>query len=612
MMTMMLRSPLLVLALLAVLAATVSAAPQTPASATTTGNLQTWKKQVNGVAAPAVKRDLSKPLPYRVQATDANTGATKVDEAFRELQSALRRSCDAFLGLCLEAAKLTNNADTASGNCRTGHTSCVASIPNSLNQEPPKPKPAPVPTGTRAIVATSAKGKSTTTTTVAAGRGKATPTPVKRVTTTTAAGKSRATPITTSVRGGNGGAASKSVSSTRGASSSTSSSAAAKPTTAPGQGADLTTPPATGTGGKKQTDPATGAGNNLDTPATGTGAGATGKNVQTFTGALFGKPAPPVNFVSGARPFEVRVNGQLNGDFLNAAAALGRSCDVQKNQCADEVNRQRAGRSASVGQCDQQNAQCKAAIPAGEAAAAKLQAGNGNNLGGGNAGGNTGNGNNAGNGNNNAGNGNNNAGNGNNNAGNGGNKNGQTGLVNGADFCKQVGLGNALADGTQKRTSTCSGTVQGAIPDFNNMVSTVIFTPENGAKLPRNTAVNFSVRTSNLDAGFFEDPNARYYASPQTLNARGQIEGHQHVTVQRLGNAQTPPDPRTESLAFFKGLDQEEDANGVLTTTIPPDALATPGLYRICTMTGTRGHQPVLMPVARRGAQDDCIRVTVV
>ncbi|KAJ3357449.1 hypothetical protein GGF32_001058, partial [Allomyces javanicus] len=63
----------------------------------------------------------------------------------------------------------------------------------------------------------------------------------------------------------------------------------------------------------------------------------------------------------------------LNGDFLQAGAALGRSCDVQHNQCANEVNSQRA--KGSVGQCDQQNNECHAAIAQGQAAAAKLQQG---------------------------------------------------------------------------------------------------------------------------------------------------------------------------------------------------------------------------------------------
>ncbi|KAI9142739.1 hypothetical protein BKA69DRAFT_1027266, partial [Paraphysoderma sedebokerense] len=148
----------------------------------------------------------------------------------------------------------------------------------------------------------------------------------------------------------------------------------------------------------------------------------------------------------------------------------------------------------------------------------------------------------------------------------------------------------------------------GAIPSFDSMTSTIILTPADGAKIPLNGPVQVEVRTNNLDLGFFEDPNARYYQTPQTLNAQGIIEGHQHVTVQRLAAigaaVNTPPDARTETLAFFKGLD-DDTQNGILRTEIPAGSLNQPGIYRICTITGTRGHQPVLMPVARRGSQDD-------
>ncbi|KAI9179710.1 hypothetical protein H9P43_005040 [Blastocladiella emersonii ATCC 22665] len=113
--------------------------------------------------------------------------------------------------------------------------------------------------------------------------------------------------------------------------------------------------------------PGNGSGNN-----NGGNAGKAGNNIQTFTGKLFGQGAPEVNFVGGDRPFQVIVDGKLNGDFLQAAAALGRSCDVQKNKCANEVNGQRAGAGASVGQCDQQGNECRAAIPAGQALAAQL------------------------------------------------------------------------------------------------------------------------------------------------------------------------------------------------------------------------------------------------
>ncbi|KAL7955018.1 hypothetical protein V8C34DRAFT_292683 [Trichoderma compactum] len=80
---------------------------------------------------------------------------------------------------------------------------------------------------------------------------------------------------------------------------------------------------------------------------------ASGNNVQTFTGSL-GGPAPPVVSGTGNRPFSVNGN-----TFVNIGAALGRSCDIQHNACADAANSGQL--SGGVSQCDEQNTQCKAA-----------------------------------------------------------------------------------------------------------------------------------------------------------------------------------------------------------------------------------------------------------
>jgi hypothetical protein len=88
------------------------------------------------------------------------------------------------------------------------------------------------------------------------------------------------------------------------------------------------------------------------TPAATTPAAASGSNVQAFTGTL-GGAAPPVIFTAGAaRPFAV--DGTTD---VNKGAAVQRSCDVQKNACANAVNSgQLAG--SSVASCDQQHAAC--------------------------------------------------------------------------------------------------------------------------------------------------------------------------------------------------------------------------------------------------------------
>ncbi|TAQ91578.1 hypothetical protein B7494_g52 [Chlorociboria aeruginascens] len=72
---------------------------------------------------------------------------------------------------------------------------------------------------------------------------------------------------------------------------------------------------------------------------------ASGTNIQTFTGTL-GGAAPPVIQSSGDRPFEV--NGAT---FVNAAAALQRSCSVQNNACSDAANAGTISGGFRTGKC---------------------------------------------------------------------------------------------------------------------------------------------------------------------------------------------------------------------------------------------------------------------
>ncbi|RMZ85714.1 hypothetical protein DV737_g399, partial [Chaetothyriales sp. CBS 132003] len=80
---------------------------------------------------------------------------------------------------------------------------------------------------------------------------------------------------------------------------------------------------------------------------------AAGVNVQVFTGTLGGSP-PAVVSGTGDRPFSV------NGDtFVNAGAALQRSCSIQHNACADAANS--GTLSGGVQQCETQETACNAA-----------------------------------------------------------------------------------------------------------------------------------------------------------------------------------------------------------------------------------------------------------
>ncbi|KAJ6619449.1 hypothetical protein B0H10DRAFT_2433352 [Mycena sp. CBHHK59/15] len=81
-------------------------------------------------------------------------------------------------------------------------------------------------------------------------------------------------------------------------------------------------------------------------------ASSSASNLQTFTGTLGG--AAPAVTAGGSKGFVTD-----NSDFLNLAAALGRSCDVQHNACANAAN---SGGGFSVSVCDTQNTACHANI----------------------------------------------------------------------------------------------------------------------------------------------------------------------------------------------------------------------------------------------------------
>jgi hypothetical protein len=136
----------------------------------------------------------------------------------------------------------------------------------------------------------------------------------------------------------------------------------------------------------------------------------------------------------------------------------------------------------------------------------------------------------------------------------------------------------------------------GDIPSNDNMVSAMVLFPGPGQDIAANTPFNIQVQITNLDAGFFTDAAATYYSAPQALSG-GNIVGHCHVTVQDLGNnlAPTqPPDPAT--FAFFKGIDDAGNGQGLLQANVTAGLPA--GFYRVCTMNSAANHQPVLMPVS--------------
>ncbi|RIA90199.1 hypothetical protein C1645_770415 [Glomus cerebriforme] len=163
-----------------------------------------------------------------------------------------------------------------------------------------------------------------------------------------------------------------------------------------------------------------------------------------------------------------------------------------------------------------------------------------------------------------------------------------------------------LFNGTQNPNGECVTTVMGEIPSKDKMTSAIILFPANNEVIDENTPFTVKVLVSGLTTGFFDDPVKQYYLFPQTLDNNGVIQGHSHITIQQITDPNQTLDPQV--FAFFKGLN-DPAVNGVLSTLVEKGLPA--GNYRACTMNASFAHQPVLMPVAQRGAQDDCVRFTV-
>ncbi|KAK0386809.1 hypothetical protein NLU13_6645 [Sarocladium strictum] len=170
--------------------------------------------------------------------------------------------------------------------------------------------------------------------------------------------------------------------------------------------------------------------------------------------------------------------------------------------------------------------------------------------------------------------------------------------------------GSENTNGEQKLEGSCNGIPMGQIPSTGNMVSTIIVNPKDGDTIQANQDMTIEVKINNIAAGTFTNPANTYYAAPQGLDGRGNIIGHCHVTVQDTGADTNPTEPLDATqFAFFKGINTPPNGQGLLTAAV--DGGLPEGNYRLCTITAAANHQPVLMPVAQRGGQDDCVRFQV-
>jgi hypothetical protein len=129
--------------------------------------------------------------------------------------------------------------------------------------------------------------------------------------------------------------------------------------------------------------------------------------------------------------------------------------------------------------------------------------------------------------------------------------------------------------------------------------------PKNNDVIEENKPFTIKLRVSKLQTGNFVNPQTNYFAAPQQLNKQGRVIGHSHVVVERVSSLRqdTPTDPNV--FAFFKGVNDKADSQGILTATVEKGLPA--GTYRLASIIAAANHQPVIVAVAQRGTLDDAV-----
>jgi hypothetical protein len=182
-------------------------------------------------------------------------------------------------------------------------------------------------------------------------------------------------------------------------------------------------------------------------------------------------------------------------------------------------------------------------------------------------------------------------------------------------FCNEQSGNPGEGTGQQQPNGgiICVNTVQGMIPDVDKMISSIITAPASEAQVNGFQGFQVQFTSINMMAGNTVNMQNQFLLVPQTLDPNnGLIQGFMQISIQNIPNPQSAPE--ASQFSFFSALDTTSDANGIgrFTVTVPPNAIRTRGLHRICTVAASASGQPVIMAVAQRGAQDDCIRVTIV
>jgi hypothetical protein len=157
-----------------------------------------------------------------------------------------------------------------------------------------------------------------------------------------------------------------------------------------------------------------------------------------------------------------------------------------------------------------------------------------------------------------------------------------------------------LHDGSQKG-GVFNPVPYGEIPA--NTPQVAIQRPGSGRILPLNREIQIRALVQNFEPGFFNDPKTQYGVDPQRLNGDGNLQGHNHACVQRLGRDSLPLSTKCDS---FVVLEQEGTSN-VISGVGPPITVA--GRYRLCVDDASGAHYVAVRAFAQQGGPVDCVRV---
>ncbi|PGH03694.1 hypothetical protein GX51_03958 [Blastomyces parvus] len=184
----------------------------------------------------------------------------------------------------------------------------------------------------------------------------------------------------------------------------------------------------------------------------------------------------------------------------------------------------------------------------------------------------------------------------------------RTSSTNFINYCN----GKTLTNGTKNKEGSCNGIPMGEIPSTKNMVSTLITSPSPGDTFKVNQPIDFKIAVRNIEMGFYTNSNVTYLSAPQSLNSKGLVQGHTHLTVEFMGPTATSIEALDASNPiWFKSVNKPNRDKGNSFTARLDGGLGKVGFYRVCTLTAAANHQPVIMPVPGRGAQDDCTKFKV-